>query len=251
MGASAGLLLSGRSAAENPERRSAPPDAPGQVADIPAGDTLVLSDGRRLKLAGMEAPRPAQGEQAAQPLHGVSRDFLAQLVDGKTISLRHAHFDRFGRIRAHVFVGATWVQGAMLTAGMARVRTWPDDQAKAAAMLALESPARKQRRGLWASPFYAVRTPDTVAASIGSFQIVEGVVVDAAQTRKMTYLNFGADWRSDFTAQAQKKTSRLFEKAGINLAGLSGAKVQVRGLIGSYNGPQVWLTHPAQLRVMV
>lgn len=226
------------------------PDADGVVEQVIAGDHVILSDTRRVKLAGIEAPRPAQGEQVAQPLFATARDHLAQLVTNQTISLRDVGFDRFGRIRAHAFVGDQWVQGKMLKAGMARVRTWPDDQNRAAEMLALEQDARDNKRSLWANPFYALRTPETVSTSIGSFQIIEGMVVDAAQTRSMTYLNFGTDWRTDFTAQADNKTKRAFAKSGINLAGLSGAQVRVRGLIRSYNGPQIWLTHPAQLQVI-
>lgn len=226
------------------------PDADGVVTEVHSGDSLLLQDGRNVRLAGIEAPRNQQGEQVAQPMFAQSRDRLAGLLSGRTITLQNVSFDRFGRIRAHVFTGKTWLQSEMLQSGLARVRTWPDDQARAVAMLALEQDARDNKRNLWANPFYALRSPETVSASIGSFQIVEGMVVDAAQTRTMTYLNFGTDWRTDFTAQADNKTKRAFAKVGINLAGLSGARVRVRGLIRSYNGPQIWLTHPAQMQVL-
>ncbi len=225
---------------------------PGTVADVLSGDSFVLEDGRQVRLAGIEAPRAAQGEASAQPLSQQAKINLQGLLRGKRVSFVNPAPDRFGRLRAHVLWGQeqNWLQGELLETGMARVRTWNDDHARAKQMLATEHAARATKTGIWAKAFYAVRDPEAVSAAVGSYQIVEGEVVDASITKKMIYLNFGTDWRRDFTAQADKKTAKLFARAGINMAGLSGAKVRVRGTIRYRNGPMLWLNHPAQLEML-
>ena len=39
------------------------------------------------------------------------------------------------------------------------------------------------------------------------------------------FLNFGADWRTGFTVAVERRHVRLFEEAGIDLAGLEGAVI--------------------------
>lgn len=252
-----GVLASGLSLAQAGLARSQSPALtdflePGTVSDVLSGDSFVLEDGRQVRLAGIEAPRAAQGEASAQPLSQLARINLQELIRGKTVKFVDPAPDRFGRLRAHVLWGReqNWLQGELLGTGMARVRTWNDDQARAEQMLTTEHTARAAKIGLWARAFYAVRDPEAVSAAVGSYQIVEGEVVDASITKKMVYLNFGTDWRRDFTAQADKKTAKLFAKAGINMAGLSGAMIRVRGTIRYRNGPMLWLNHPAQLEVL-
>ncbi len=230
--------------------------APGRVAYVYSGDSFTLEDGRRVRLGSIEAPRPARSGVRAQPLSDVARTALQRRILGKTVHFAEAVPDRFSRVRAQVFIHDDtvnkdlWVQGNMILRGLARVRTWRDDHARASGLLALEARARSAKRGLWAHAFYAVRTPQSVGAAIGSFQIVEGRVVDAARIRGRVYLNFGADWRKDFTISIAPKDSKSFARAGINLDGLSGALVRARGLIRARNGPILYLDHPQALEVL-
>ena len=229
---------------------------PGRVAHVYSGDSFALEDGRRVRLGSIEAPRPARSGVRAQPLAGTAKAALAKRISGRQVRFTDPAPDRFSRIRAQVYLTGEaadtplWVQGNMVRRGLARVRTWRDDHAMAAPLLALEQDARAENRGLWAQAFYALRTPQSVAAAIGSFQIVQGRVVDAARVRGRVYLNFGPDWRTDFTISIAPKDSKSFERAGIALDGLSGALVRARGLIRSQNGPILYLDHPEALQVL-
>ena len=101
-----------------------------------------------------------------------------------------------------------------------------------------------------AIPSFKVRAVAETEALIDTFQIVEGEVVDAAVVRGRAYLNFGADWREDFTVTVAPKDRRAFENAGLDLESLAGRIVRVRGWLDSYNGPQIVLTHPEQLEIV-
>lgn len=64
------------------------------------------------------------------------------------------------------------------------------------------------------------------------------------------YLNFGADWRTDFTITIAARDLKLFEQAGLDLFALEGRTVRVRGWLDSYNGPAIEADHPEQIEVL-
>jgi endonuclease YncB( thermonuclease family) len=219
------------------------------------GVVFTLESGEPVRLAGLHvAPRDT-------PMDGEARAALEALVAGQELRLRQdeERTDRRGRRLAHVYAGAgapdaerVWAQGALLSAGLARVETTPRTASMAAEMLAAEAEARAAGRGLWALPEYAVRTPDpyALAQELDTFQIVEGVVVDAAETRDFFYLNFGLDYRTDFTISIAARDLDEVREAGLEPLDLEGARIRVRGYLHAVNGPMIDVTHAAQIEVL-
>ncbi len=222
------------------------------VAGVVDGDTVMLADGRQVRLTGLQAPKLALGRAGFRdwPLAEAARAALEEIAGGHAVTLRHggARLDRHGRVLAHLVRGdGLWVQGEMLRRGMARVYTFSDNRALAAEMLALEGEARAARRGIWDHPFYAVRTQDETDRHIDTFQVIEGRVLDAVTRSGRIYLNFGADWRTDFTVTIAPRHRRPFLAAGLDPESLSGALIRVRGWLISRNGPMIEATHPEQI----
>ncbi len=118
------------------------------------------------------------------------------------------------------------------------------------ALYAIEGKARAAGKGIWRLDYYAVLTPLQAVGRADSFQLVEGRIVDLAKVRGRVYLNFGEDYKTDFTISIASPVRRAFEKAGIDLMGLEGARVRVRGWLRDWNGPMIELTHPAQLELL-
>ena len=234
-------------------------DARARVAQVVDGDTVVLEravDGaERVRLVGIQAPKLALGREGFTPwpLAEQSRRALVRLVEGRSVRLAPGDNprDRHGRILAHLFTDDTlWVQGEMLRLGMARVYILADNRVRIPEMLALERAARAAGRGIWGHPFYAVRAPDEVGRHLNTFQLVEGRVLDAARVRTRVYLNFGLDWRTDFTVTLDAPARRLFRKAGFDPLLLEGRRVRVRGWLRDFNGPLIDATHPEQIEVL-
>jgi endonuclease YncB( thermonuclease family) len=240
---------------------ASPPDAldigaTGVVATVIDADTVRLAEAAAdLRLVGVQGPKLPLGRKGfkAWPLAQEARLALAQLVEGRSVTLRLGTTarDRNERTLAHlVRDDGLWIQGEMLRLGWARVYTFPDNRLLASEMLALEAEARAARRGLWADAFYAVRAAADIAAlrqEIGSFQIVQGQVRAADRVRDRVFLNFGDDYRSDFTASVSRRDERRFTDAGVDLLAFEGKLIEVRGWIDSRNGPSIELTHPEQI----
>ncbi len=231
-----------------------PDTRPGVVAEIVDGDTVILDDGREVRLVAIQAPKLPLGRDGfvAWPFAEEAKDALGELVLGKSVrpAFTGRRMDRHGRWLAHLYdEDGVWIQGAMLERGLARIYTFPDNAAPIEEMLALERAARSARRGIWSHPFYAIRDPQTVGDHTGTFQVVEGRVLDAAIVRGRAYLNFGADWKTDFTVTMDPAARRAFEDAAIDLGALAGRTVRARGWIKSFNGPMIEATHPDQIEI--
>lgn len=233
-----------------------PDGGAAKVTAVVDGDTVTLDDGRRVRLVGIQAPMLGLGRAnfADWPLSGEAKAHLESLVLGKEVMLRLAPqaMDRHGRVLAHLVrvADGVWAQGAMLTAGLARVYTFPDNRVLATEMLALERLARADQTGLWGLPYYALRNADNVRYDADTFQIVEGRVMDAQRIKKRVYLNFGADWRTDFTIKIATRDEKTFAKSGVDLLQLKGQRVRVRGWVKAENGPMIVLDHPERLEIL-
>lgn len=219
---------------------------PATVAQVTSGGLLELADGRIVRLAGIRLPN---GEGASD-LARQGREALAGLIEGREVQLDQTSLtrDRYGRLVAQAQrQDGLWLQGALLENGLAQVQTRPGEVSRAAAMLAREQAARDAGLGLWAQAAFAPQPADRVGRLVGSFQIVEGRVVRVAPTERFVYLNFGQDWRSDFTLRVPRETARSLRQAGVDLEQLAGRAIEVRGYLLEAGGPLIELSHPEQM----
>ncbi len=232
-----------------------------RVVAVVDGDTVILDrairDAKQIRLVGLQAPKLALGRKGFKqwPLAPDAKFALEELTLDKTVTLRFggARMDRHGRHLAHLFLpDGTWVQGRMLQRGMARVYTFADNRAVTTEMYALEREARNANRGIWAHPFYAVRraTPLALGHLTGTFQVIEGRVLETALVKGTTYLNFGENWRDDFTVTLNGKARRAFAKIALDPQSLKGAQLRVRGWLKKRNGPALKVTHPEQIELI-
>lgn len=237
---------------------SLPEGGKGVIGAVHDGDTIRFKDGDvDVRLVGIQAPKLPQGRRnpTAWPMADESRGALRALLENHSITLRLATTprDRNGRILAHlVRDDGVWIQQTMLQEGWARVYTFPDNRLFAGDLYAAETRARTARRGLWSHPDYAVRKADPaiLKSDMGTFQLVEGPVKEAARVRGRVYLNFGDDYRTDFTAAIAPEVMKAFTAAKLDLLGLKGRSIRVRGYLRDFNGPSMDLTHPEQIEIL-
>jgi hypothetical protein len=235
---------------------------PVEVANVPITEVepngmLVTNDGRAVKLEGVLLPAGAR-DHAPQYLQQQALSELSGLVHGHLANLdaRPPKQDRYGRLRAQVFIvddaPAMWIQTAMLTRGLARVSILPDRAECSAELYAAESTARAQRIGIWTLSDYAVRPASDVPLSdLGTFQIVEGKVTNAALRGGRAYLNFGADWKTDFTVTIAPEDMKAFRDHNIDPATFYAGKIlRVRGIVEQLNGPEIEIATPEQIEIV-
>lgn len=236
------------------------PSREGVVARAIDAETVQLEDGETVRLIGALAPSAPSWWKGEAPWRAEvrARAALEKLVAGKAVRLASEgrERDRRKRLLAHLFLaeggGEPWVQGRMVDAGLARSYSLPGSTACVRALQAIENGARRAGAGIWSDPFYRVAGADETEALLKrrySYEIVEGRVVSVATLRKWTFLNFGPDYRSDFTVAVAAGDRRAFV-GEIELEALEGGHVRVRGWIERWNGPVIKATHPEQIELL-
>lgn len=233
------------------------------VAAVIDAQTLQLDSGESVRLAGALAPEPPGWWRQASPWPAAqaARAEVRHVALGKSIELRfapgEARRDRRGRYLAQVIVlggvRPLWLQERLVGTGYARAYSLAGHRACVRDLQKKEAVARKQRAGLWRDRRYRVWASTQTGALLkrrGSFQVVEGRVVSVTRTRNWTFLNFAADWRTDFTVAIAAGHRKRFENSGVDLAGLEGKAIRARGWIERWNGPAVKATHPEQIEIV-
>ncbi|MEJ5330967.1 MAG: thermonuclease family protein [Desulfobaccales bacterium] len=145
----AGLVLAGAAACG-----AGPTQAPatGVVAQVQDGDTLTLTDGRRVRLVGIDAPELEKEGQPAEFLAHKAKKVLTELTRGQRVRLEYdqLRYDRFQRLLAYVFLeDGTFVNRELVAQGLARVYSQPPNTARQGELLAAQREALEAGRGIW------------------------------------------------------------------------------------------------------
>jgi endonuclease YncB( thermonuclease family) len=231
------------------------------VSEIYEGKTLVLGDGRTIRLTNVLLPRRNRYAGLTGELKKMEKKIAELLLNKKvTLKLDNNKRDRYGRLFAHVTVvndkSRIWIQKYLVREGLARVFAAGEAQGCVRELLTYENQARKTETGLWKTGHFAVR-PASEKLLLGMayrYEIVEGVVRNVADVRGRVYLNFGENWRYDFTVIVPKKAIRRMDRskhekgaAKLALAALKGKTIRVRGWIKKINGPAITIYSPEQI----
>lgn len=241
----------------------APPEAQPEAAPIsedPSGARALSGDRFTLEIEGEAADVRLAGIRA--PRSGPSAELalvrLQALLDeaGSDLALTPAGpgRNRYGALLVTATRGdGTTLQETLVAEGLAAVDSHGDNTAHTARLLEMEEEARNAGLGAWGLRDLVVHStdPNALAPFLDSVQIIEGRVISTGAARDgRIYLNFGTDWRTDFTVQVMRRDHRRFEAAGIDLRALGGAIIRVRGWVAEENGPMITLDHPEALELV-
>ncbi|MGE0846905.1 MAG: thermonuclease family protein [Flavobacteriaceae bacterium] len=233
-----------------------------EIVAVADGDTVELEDGTTVRLVGIQAPKLPLGRPGypTWPFAEEARAALSAMCLGRGVRLAYGgrRIDPHGRRLAHLFVDDAgeggWVQGAMVRRGFARVYSFPDNRSCVRLLERVEGEARRLREGLWALDNYRVLDggrPGEVRSRNSRYELVEGAPLSAERAGRRYYLNFGTNWRHDFTVTLPVAELRRFDWDGVSPKRLVGNKIRVRGWIGENGGPFIEVTHPEQIEIVL
>ena len=220
-----------------------------QVVEVITPYTIQLSNGQLIQLSGIHFPDydpENTGDLSLAALNILKDALIGQRVRiYQTQGTDWGRQNRMGHQLAHLqrIEDGAWIQGLMLSLGLAVTKTTQRTPELAAFMYALEDEARKEKLGFWEHED-AILTPEQAAEHTGSFQIVEGTIAGVAMNKNRLYINFGQNWRDDFTVSVAPADLKRFTENGLNPQQWGGQKIRVRGWIESYNGPYIEIDHP-------
>ncbi len=231
------------------------PTTHAKVVEVIAPDTIKLSDGQTVRLSGLHFIDYSQDNAGSFSLT-VMKVLNDMLVGQETILYQTAKKDwgrtnRMGHSLGHIVRKSdnAWVQGTIISLGLAMVKTGARNPEMAKELYALEDQARLAKMGIWAKDMQTL-SPEQAGDHLKTYQVVVGVIESVALKQNRTYLNFGKNWRDDFTVSISPEDKRAFNKDGMNPMEWSGKRVRVRGMTEEYNGPYIEIDHPEMIEVL-
>jgi len=135
------------------------------VTRVVDGDTLVLENGSRVRLIGIDTPeihdssklkrdsqRSKEDISTIKKLGLRSFEFTKKLVEGKRVSLEFdvERYDKYDRMLAYVYLkDGTFVNAEIVKEGYASLMTFPPNVKYVDLFTKLYQEARQNKRGLW------------------------------------------------------------------------------------------------------
>jgi len=221
-------------------------DENASIKRIIDGDTLHLSDGRRVRLIGINTPELGKKQQHAEPLAEQAKQRLQKLA-GTQIKLRWGKEkkDRYGRLLAHAFTpDGRNINALLLATGMAAAIQIPPNLWAYRCYLRTENLARKQQFGIWGQPYFEPLDTDKLTSATPGFHFIRGHLSRVGKSKTALWLNLG----EHFALRIHKKDLTYFQQ--LNFEQLIGQELTVRGWIYLYKGQwRMNLHHPASLKI--
>lgn len=212
------------------------------------GDTLRLSDGRKVRLIGINTPEKARDGQPAQAFAEEATRRLAELIQpGERFWLRYGQQqrDRYGRLLAHPFLRDDRnVTALLLRQGMGAHVTIAPNVWGVACYRQQEQAARQERLGVWTTALFQPIESRQVERQHGGFRQVTGHVTRVGQSKKAIWINL----QGRVALRIPRTALEYF--AGIELNDLAGKTITARGWLfpGSRGDMLMTISHPASLQ---
>jgi micrococcal nuclease len=207
---------------------------------------VALDDGRTVRLADVRAPEPEAMTAA-----------LGELVGRRVAVSATARPDRWGRTvgdiaplpagDGHRKDTSGGFRADAVARGLALVDPVDISQPCLAELFGVERTAEASRQGIWRTSLVVPAAADGLPQQAGRYVLVDGVVASVGETRQTLYLNFGDNWRTDFTALMRRRDASDW---GLVAADLAGRRVRVRGVLEAWNGGLIRIEHPAQVELL-
>ena len=210
------------------------------VAYVDDGDTVRLTNGDRVRLAGIDAPElahPAYADRAArpsEPFGDASRQALMALLATSHNRLRVQYGaepeDRYGRKLAYLYrPDGKSIQADLVTRGLAMAVYMPPNLALADCLTSIEKTARDHHAGIWSNSEYdpGISTAEGIPDDVQGAAIVRGKVVSVHRSRKNIWINLEGRVALQISARAWDQFQ------GIDFDRWKGRELRARG----------WLVH--------
>lgn len=125
------------------------------VTRVVDGDTVVLEDGQKVRLIGVDTPETVDPRKPIQYFGKEASAFTKAELEGRRVRLEHdwERTDKYGRTLAYIYLeDGTFFNAKLISSGYAHAYTkYPFKQEFMDLFRQLERDARENGRGLWAA----------------------------------------------------------------------------------------------------
>jgi len=180
------------------------------VKRVTDGDTLILKDGRKVRLIGINTPELATKRRIAEPYALQAKRFVeTALKSNKEIFIQYGEQaeDRYGRVLAHVALKDKQnLNTLILKQGLASAIVVPPNAQLADCYFKHEQLARSRGLNLWRHPDNQYIAADSLTETLTGFRFVYGTVRRVGRSRGSIFLQLA----NKFTLRIKRKDFKYF-----------------------------------------
>ena len=168
-------------------------DETAEVTHVIDGDTVILKDGRHIRLIGINTPEIGRKGKASEPGADAAQKHLQSLLHGhRQIFLKFdaEEFDRYKRTLAHLFLpDGKNIQANLLAEGLAIPLTIPPNLIYLDCYLHYSNQAIASQRGLWNLQQYKPLASTTLDKNFRGYHVITGRVQRIGESRSAIWIN--------------------------------------------------------------
>ncbi len=216
-----------------------------QVKKIYDGDTVLLSNGKKVRFLAVNTPEVEGRNKVEQVGAKEAKQWLSSALKNKKIRLEKdlEKQDKYGRLLAYVFTEDNVnINLQLLKRGLGSLNIYPPNLKYSAEFILAEQQAEQQQLGIWGAAEYLPKHAEDIAASRSKgWQRVLGRVKNVRHGRKNSYLNL----TENFALKIDRKTMGLFPE----LESYIGKALEVRGWVNKHKKRYTMLIrHPSAIK---
>lgn len=178
-------------------------DEYAKVKQVFDGDTIQLTDGRKLRLVGINSPELGKEDRPPEPYADQAHHALSSVLKPhSTVGIRYdqERHDQYHRVLAHLYTPESdSIEAWLLENGYAMMIAIPPNVWNLDCYRQAEQRAQKQQKGLWSQSLYQAIAAEKLDADTHGFRIIRGRVKHVGESRKSVWLDLegGAALRID------------------------------------------------------
>jgi endonuclease YncB( thermonuclease family) len=209
------------------------------------GDTILLSNGTKVRFLGINTPEVAGGRKAEEQGGQAAKAWLKQRLEHQKVSLQFdvEKQDKYQRSLAYVFDEQKRnINLELVKNGLAAVSIFPPNLKYLDQFLAAQQSAESAKLGIWAYPQYAPKSFQSLNQdNYHGWQRITGTIRAVKNARKYHYLQFS----EQVAVQVPDEFVALFP----DLQSYVGKTVEARGWVHrSKDRFALLIRHPGELK---
>jgi endonuclease YncB( thermonuclease family) len=200
------------------------------IRSVIDGDTLVLDDGRKVRLLGVNTPELGFGSKVNEPYALAAKAYVKSLWKAKRrakIAVGHQKKDSYDRVLAHVFFGEINVAEHLLAKGLGFSNARPPDLELSHCYANIATKARHANLAVWSnSSFYSASQSELS----GGFTVLSGKLIEVNFSGPSWWLRLDGD-----AVLLINKASQVYFSES-DLRAMLGKKITVQGWLAPRRG---------------
>ncbi len=217
------------------------------------GDSLLLTDKRKIRIIGIDTPETKHHRQKAQAYGAKAREALRALLKSHNyqISLQYGkeRYDKYKRVLAHVYLpDGTNVSNWLLEQGYAKSLAFPPNIKLAHCYKKAEEIAQAQSLKIWRYKGNKVRDAASLPHRVNGYVRLRGKVADIKWYRKSLTIKLESESKRHIQLKIKKRNLGYFTE--IDPDKLWNKTIIVTGVLKNKKGRRtLYLNYPTQLKV--